>query len=49
MLDGFAPARPKVDVAAWDKGKKVLMTTILRAQVQQHEDLRNAVRDYADD
>ena len=38
-----------IDVAAWDSGRKDLMTDILRAQMEQHEDLRDAVREHADD
>ena len=38
-----------IDVASWDGNRKALMTDILRAQVAQHDDLRDAVRDHADD
>ena len=38
-----------IDVAAWDSGRKDLMTAILRAQMEQHDELRDAVRDHADD
>ena len=37
-----------IDVSAWGKNRKQLMTEILRTQVEQHPDLVCAVRDYAD-
>ena len=38
-----------IDTSAWDTGRKMLMTQILRAQVRQHEDLREAVIAHADE
>jgi predicted NAD-dependent protein-ADP-ribosyltransferase YbiA (DUF1768 family) len=37
-----------IDVSAWGKNRKQLMTEILRTQVEQHPDLACAVRDYGD-
>ena len=38
-----------IDVTAWDANRKKLMTEILRMQVEQHDDLKDAVRDHGDD